>query len=371
MKIKIDTKLLHKTMTALLKTVSAKNTLPILDNVLLHVKNGVVTMTTYDTETAITAEIQTLDVQGEASVAIPAKLLASLLSTLPAGEMTFEYESGQPSAKCSWDSGDSVFPAFNALDFPEIPEVKQDNEPARFTQKFLRSALTKTVSVTAKDGIRPALGCVFFQMREDGTTFVGSDSHTLVCVDSKVTGNSAFLLPAKSAATIKSMLEDNGDAAIKADQFNAVFEFSNYRVTARLCNSKYPAFRNVIPVNNPNRLEVKKKDFMAVLKRIMVCANSSSQMIVLKLSYNEVEVNAQDLAFSISARENMSCEYDGEDMNIGFKGTALLQLLENIESEDIEIRFLSSNKATLLQPTGKEADEEPVTAIIMPSVVAG
>ena len=374
MKIKLNTKNLNKILSVLMKTVSSKNTIPILDNFLVKVEPEKVTFTASDLETTITATVPALeiDTKGKVNFAVPAKVLSQLLSNMPEGEMTIEHIADTANVNISWSNGSSSLPVFNWIDYPEIKGVNPVTDKILFGQGFLKSALNKTVSIINTGdtaNLRPALGGVYFDLKKEGTTIVGTDSHMISCVETPVEGENPFILPAKAAMLLKSMLDNEGEISVVSDGKNAEFTFGNFWLQATLINAKFPNYKVIIPDNNPNIMKVKKDLLTAVLKRMMVCANNATKVITFNLSYNIATVNAQDLAFAISAKEEMPCEYDGEDMEIGFKATAFLQILNNLDSDEIEIRFMDSKKATLIIPTEENYKNEPVKSVIMPCLI--
>lgn len=375
MEIKLDSKLLHESLKSLMKAVPSKSSLPILDNFLFRIvksnEGELIEITSFDLETLISVQLPTLSVVGPTcEMAIPAKLFTQLFATLPQGEVTLTHDPSENTVKCSWESGKSIFPTFNPEDFPRPSEIDENCKEVTFTRDFLRRALNKTIIAvsTATDG--KIIEGVHFSIDKNGSTVVGTNSHILVCVDSDVTGDCSFTIPLKAANVLKSMLEKGGDVKITCDSKNAVFEFGNSRIVTRLLSGKFPGFKKVIPQNNPHVMTVKKNEIEAVLKRINVCTNSVSKLISMKLSFNEVEISGQDLGFQIEASEVMPIEYDGDDLTVGFKATALIDLLANIESENIEIKFLTSKHATLIKPVEEEYKNETVLSVIMPLAVS-
>lgn len=368
MESKIDTKSFCKTLAVLIKAVPSKSPLPILDNFLVVVKNGSMLITASDMEIAVTAQIPLISCSGDASFAVPAKILTDLAGKITEGELIMAHTPGEFTVECRWENGKSVLPVFEASDFPERKTAEEAAEAVSFSQSFLKDALSKTVQIVEPDGVRPAMTAVYFHVRDNGTSIVASDSHVLTCVDCLSTGTMPFLLPAKAAIMIKGMLEKDGDIKVIHDGKNAEFTFGPYTLTTALVNAKYPDYTKVIPMSNPNVLTVSKELLTAVIKRMLTCTNKASKRIRVKLSYNEATISGEDLGFSISATENMPCEYDGDDMEIGFNGVALLKLLESINSEHVEIHFLTSKNATLITPPTDERKDEPVRCVIMPTV---
>ena len=370
MKLRINTKHLHKILSILLKGVSTKVPVPILENFLIEVNNGSLRIMSFDNEVAISAEVETLEIQGNGSFAVPAKILASLISAMQEGEIEFNYNTGDTFITCSWESGNSTMPVFDSNDFPRPKKLSDTVEMANFSQAFLKDALTRTTQATGQLGeSKPMLSGVVFELRKDGTTLVASDTKVMVCVESPVTGDARFTLPQKASNILKNLLEKNHDVELRTDGTVAEFKVGSYTVSSLLILQKYPNWANIIPTSNPNVLIVKRKDFAAAVKRIMVCTNAASKTLQVKLTYNEMQIIGQDLGYNITAQETMTCEYDGNDINVGFRAPSLLLLLENMLCEDVEISFKSPKNAVLIKPYGEQYKDEPVKSVIMPMVV--
>lgn len=372
MQATIDTKALHKILSVLVKGVPSKTPIPILENFLIETKEGVVYVTSFDLENRLTAVVNTIMISGDdISFAVPAKILTTLLSTMPEGEMTIEHNAGENTMSCTWGNGSSVLPVFDSIDFPQSNFTEQNAKSVTFAQSFMRSAISKTsTAVGDDDKLRNVLSGILFDVKSNGSNFVASDRQMLVCIDSPVVGDLKFILPNKSASIIKALLEKNGDVTVKYDGSSAVFEFGQYQITSVTINAKYPDYRKVIPANNPHVMVVEREKLCAAVRRVMVCANSTSKMIRFKMSFNEAEITGEDLMFGITAKETLPCEYDGQDMEIGFKAPALHTLLDNMESKSVEIKFMESNRATLIVPSAEDAKDEPIVSVIMPMMIS-
>ena len=372
MQAKVDTKALHKILSVLVKGVPSKSPIPILDNFLVEVKGSMLYITAFDLENRITAEVSTISMSGkDVAFAVPAKLFTTLLSTMPEGEMTIEYNKDDVTMSCQWGNGSSTLPVFDSMDFPEMAFDDKTAKNVTFAQSFLQSTLSKTCTAVGEDDkLRAVLSGIFFDVNAAGSNFVASDRQMLVCIESPVTGDLNFILPGKSATVIKTLLAKSGDVLIKYDGKTTVFEFGQYKVQSNTIDAKYPDYKKVIPTNNPHVMVIERESLCAAIRRVMVCANATSKMIRFKMSFNEVEITGEDLMYGVTAKETLQCEYDGNDLEIGFKAPAFHTLLANMESKTVEIKFLESNRATLIIPTAEEAKNEPIKSVIMPIMVS-
>jgi len=152
---------------------------------------------------------------------------------------------------------------------------------------------------------------------------------------------------------------------IEFNQSNAFFSFNQMRLVCRLIDERYPDYENVIPVSNPNKLIINRAELLNSVRRISIYSNKTTHQVRLRLAGSELVVSAEDLDFSNEAKETLTCQYDGEDMEIGFNARFLLEMLSNIDSEEITLELSTPNRAGLLMPT--QADEnESILMLVMP-----
>ena len=152
-------------------------------------------------------------------------------------------------------------------------------------------------------------------------------------------------------------------------QKNAIFEFSNYKLVCRLVEGEYPKYETVIPIDNPNKLSVEREDFYNTIKRVAVFSNEASRLVKFDLTANQITVSAQDIDFSISAYERINCQYEGEEMKIGFKSIFFQEILQNMSADDIIVEMSDPAKAAILIPLQKENENEDELMLIMPMMI--
>jgi len=215
---------------------------------------------------------------------------------------------------------------------------------------------------------------VFLEIDEDSITFVASDAHKLVKYqrkDVKPGVNSSFILPKKPANLLKNILaKAENDLSLEFDDKNAILEFGSYKLICRLVEGKYPSYNSVIPVDNPNKLTVDRLEFLNSLRRVSVFSNQASNLVKLSLSGNQINVSAQDIDFSISAYERINCQYEGDDMEIGFKSTFLIEILANLPSSDVTLEMSDPSRAGILVPTDNDNPQEDILMLLMPMMVS-
>ena len=374
MKLIISSSELLRGVMAVAKAIPAKSPLPILENFLFDLKGNVLEITASDAELTLRTQIEVESTAEEGRIAVPAKHMMDLLKELPDQPLTIS-TTNDSSFLCSWAGGESTLPYFPAEDYPEIIGADANNAVTlQFPAQSLVEGISSTIYATADDEIRPAMNGIFFDIDLNSTTLVASDSHKLICyttADVNASEKASFILHKKPAAILKSTIgKDIETVEIAFDAKTAEFKFGTTTVICRLVVGKYPKYRDVIPQNNSNILRINRAQLLNTVRRVSVCSNKASNHIKFDLKSGSIMVSAQDLGFSIAAHETMQCQYDGEDLTIGFKAPFVIEILSNMTCGELVIKFLDSKRAALIVPAEEEAESEKICGIIMPIMIS-
>ncbi len=364
---------LLKHLRVVSKVVSSKNTLPILDNFLFDLKGKTLTITGSDLETTLITKIELENVDGEGNVAIEVNKLLNLLGLLPELPLNFNIDSDKNIVNITSESGKYSFPFMDGDEFPKIPDFEAESTIVKFTGNVLASGIDKTLFATANDELRPVMNGIFVEIEEGKATFVSSDSHKLVRyirTDVNSEAASSFILPKKPASILKnSLTKDDTLIEVRFDKKNAVFTYNEFTLVARLVEGTYPNYNSVIPTDLPNRLLVDRLAFLNRLKLVTILANQASFLVKLKITPNKLFVSAQDVDFASSGIEEIDSHYEGDEMEIGFKGTFLQDILSNISASDIILQLNDPSRAGIIVPNDKDNENEDVLMLIMPMML--
>ncbi len=374
MKFVISSTELLSHLQAISRVISSKNTLPILDNFLFNLEDGKLTITASDLESTLVTMMTLENVSDEGTIAIPAKLILDTLKEFPEQPLTFEVNQDTNSIVINSQNGKFTIMGQNGDDFPQIPSIKNDKKNSiQLSVPILVNGINKSLFAAADDELRPVMNGIFFEISPKEIIFVASDAHKLVRykrfdIKSDVTGS--FILPKKPASLLKNILQkEDKNVLIEFDEKNAYFQLTNYRMICRLVEGSYPNYSSVIPTKNPNKLIIGRIELLNTLKRVSVFANQASNLVKLQLTGNQVIISAQDIDFSISAYERLNCQYDGDDMEIGFKSSFLIEILSNLTSTDIAFEMSDPSRAGIILPVDKDTDAEDVLMLLMPMMV--
>ncbi len=364
---------LLKHLNAISRVISSKNTLPILDNFLFKLEGTRLEVTASDLETTLITQMTLDSVEGEGVVAIQAKILLDTLKEFPEQPLTFKINLETMSVELFSLNGKYSVPAQNGEDFPALPQLNETHYRISVSHDVMLNGINKTLFATADDELRPVMNGIFVELSSDAITFVASDAHKLVRykrLDAKSEDEASFILPKKPASLLKNLLpKEDFDVKLQFDEKNAVFTLTGFKMVCRLVEGRYPAYNSVIPLSNPNKLIIDRLEFYNTLRRVSVFANQASNLVRLKLTATQMIVSAQDIDFAISAVETIKCDYDGQEMEIGFKSTFLIEILSNLSSGDVRMALSDPSRAGLLLPAETESENEDVLMLLMPMMI--
>jgi len=365
----VSSSYLLKNLNSISGVITSNPVVPILENVLFEIEGGNLLITASDLQTSVMVELQ-VESKEDGSVAIPAKILIETLKNLPEQPVTFSIDDQNYNIEINSDNGRYKLAGENSADFPKVPGVN-DGYSSDINSEILNSAISNTIFSTSTDELRPAMTGVFFKLASTGCTFVSTDGHRLVkYIRTDIKGDEVdhdMILPRKSLNLLKSILPTDKSSDIKLDfnASNAYFSFENIKMVCRLIDERYPDYDNVIPSDNSNTVTITKSELLGSLKRISIYANKTTNQVRFKISGSEILISAEDLDFSNEANERISCEHDGDDIEIGFNAKFLIEMLSNIESEKVILKLSEPNRAGLLIPEDIN-DNEDITMLVMP-----
>jgi len=373
MKFVVSSTELLSHLSAISKVISSKSTMPILDNFLFQLSETELTITASDLESTLITSLELENIEGVGAVAIPAKLITDTLKEFPEQPLTFQIDDSSFNVEIFSDNGKFNIMGQNAEDFPEQPQLDEEGSSSiNVSHVALQKGIEKTLFATADDELRPVMNGIYVELTADYISFVASDAHKLVRyrrMDAKAEFESSFILPKKPAALLRNLLpKEEFDVKLEFDDKNAYFVLSNYKLICRLVEGNYPSYNSVIPTNNPNSMTIDRLNFVNTVKRVSVFSNAASNLIKLNINDNQLIVSAQDIDFSISAVERLNCEYEGEEIEIGFKSTFLQEILTNISTSDVKVEMSDPTRAGLLLPAENDEDED-MLMLLMPMMI--
>ncbi|HSI78440.1 MAG TPA: DNA polymerase III subunit beta [Lunatimonas sp.] len=371
MKFIVSSSSLLKHLSSINGVVTTNPVVPILENFLFEIKDSKLTVTASDLQTSMITEID-VEAKEDGNIAVPAKILIETLKNLPEQPVTFSIDKETYSIEISSDNGRYKLAGENATDFPKIPVVTNATTVDMSTE-VLSNAINNTIFATSNDELRPAMTGVYVNLSDTNVTFVATDGHRLIRyrrVDIASPEAASIIIPRKALNLLKATLpSENVPIAVDFNNSNAYFRFSNIKMICRLIDERFPDYENVIPQDNNNDMTIDRMEFLSSLRRIAIYANKTTHQVRLKLTGSELQISAEDLDFSNEANERLSCEHEGEDIEIGFNAKFLVEMLNNINAKEITLKFSAPNRAGLILPSDMKENED-ILMLVMPVMLS-
>ncbi|WP_010135711.1 DNA polymerase III subunit beta [Ochrovirga pacifica] len=370
MKFIVSSSQLLKQLQVLSGVISTSNTLPILDNFLFELNQGELTISASDLETTMSTLIE-VQSEDEGAIAVPSKILLDTLKTLPNQPLTFKIQENE--VEMTSEQGNYGMPYFDGSEFPKAIELEKPSTTL-VPANILANAISKTIFAAGNDELRPVMSGVFFQFGTEDLTFVATDAHKLVKytrTDVKAATAAEFIMPKKPLNILKGILaSSDAEVSISYNDANAKFTFDNVSLICRLIDGKYPNYNAVIPKENPNVLSISRNSFLNSTKRVSIFSSKTTHQIRLKMAGTELHISAEDLDFSNKANERLLCDYNGDDLEIGFNSRFLTEMLNNLSSENVQLEMSLPNRAGILTPADGTEEGELITMLVMPVMLS-
>lgn len=367
MKFIVSSTYLLKQLQVLGGVINSSNTLPILDNFLFELNQTELIISASDLETTMSSKLE-VESDNSGSVAVPARLLLDTLKTFPEQPLTFVVEENN-TIEISSNHGKYALAYADGAEFPK-PVTLEDASATTLNGDILATAINKTIFAAGNDDLRPVMSGVFFQFSTEGLTFVATDAHKLVKysrADVQASEVTEFIMPKKPLNLLKGILAaSDDDVTIEYNDSNAKFTFENVELICRLIDGKYPNYEAVIPKENPNKLVINRNQFLNSVRRVSIFSNKTTHQIRLKIAGAELNISAEDIDYSNKAEERLTCDYQGDDMQIGFNSRFLTEMLNNLTSDEVQLEMSLPNRAGILTPVDGLDEGENVTMLVMP-----
>ena len=367
MKFIVSSAALLKELQMLGGVINNTNTLPILNNFLFEVNGNTLTLTASDLETTFSTRIN-VESESNSTIALPARLLLDTLKTFPEQPLTF-LKTEKNTVEISANNGKYAVAYVEGDEFPKAAEVI-DAKTTQISGNILYTAINSTLFASGNDDLRPVMSGVFFQFSSEALTFVATDAHKLVKytrTDITASETSEFITPKKPLQLLKGILQGIEEKiSIEYNETNAQFRFGNSTLTCRLIDGKYPNYEAVIPKENPNQMQVSRLNLLNSVRRVSIFSNKTTYQIRLKIAGANLQISAEDFDYSNSAEERLDCDYQGDDIKIGFNSRFLIEMLNGLECNEVKLSMSLPNRAGLLTPLDNTEEGEQITMLVMP-----
>ena len=352
--------------------INSNNTMSILENFLFELSENKLTVSASDLETTIKGVIE-VESTDTASIVVPYKILIDTLKTFTAEQaLTFTINDNNTIDIVS-NNGKYTLAYLDSQEFPTVVEIENANR-VTLRGDILATAIQSTFFATGNDDLRPIMNGVFFNFTEEALIFAATDAHKLVKYerqDIKSEQPAAFVIPKKPLNLLKGILsQSETQVTIEYNESNAKFSFDQLDYVCRLIDGTYPNYEAVIPKENPNKLIVNRTLLLNSTKRISNLASKATHQMRVKITGNSLQIFAEDIEYNNRANETIPCNYEGDDMEIGFNSKFFMEMLSNLSSEDILLEMSYSNRPGILTPADGLDEGEKIYMLVMPTMLS-
>jgi DNA polymerase III subunit beta len=364
MEFKVNNKVLEKLLSKVIPAVPSRTPMPVLENFLFDIKDGLLTVNATDLEISIRSSIN-VAADENIKMIVPAKLLYDVIRTFGDSQIHFIT---QENSKLNLKTENGVYSISYSPheDFPEIPQVPTEKEVV-IKGSELKKAIDQTAFAMSKEDMRPAMTGTLMEFSDEGLRFVATDGHRLVkLVYKPITSKNEeqFVIPERTITVLSKLLSDT-DVKIHFSKAHISVHLGDVEVISRLIGEKYPSYNSVIPLENENLMEIKTDKLQDTVRRMMLFSTSNSKQVKFSINKNSLKVSAEDSDRGSNAEENLECSYKGDLMEIGFNTAYVNDILTHINTEDVIFKLHSPTKACIIEPSKKEESEE-LMMLLMP-----
>lgn len=371
MRFNIDGKLFQQQLMAVNKVINSKNALSILDNFLFELNGSELTITGSDQENVVTAHVEVTDTDGQGAIAVPAKTLLEITKEISNQPVLFSLNETTGEIDMEFLNGKFRFMGVNADEFPRGEEKEEEIQTLVLPGTIVLKGIEKTIYAVSQETIRPIMTGIYWDIHEHDIIFVASDTHKLVrCSFTNVeTGfERGFIMPSKPANILKGILGKEDTVVIKIGEKGASFEFGDFTLSCRFIKGNYPNYNRVIPTDNPFTMTIDRQSMLNAMRRVSIFASKASNLVRMEIKRDYLKLAAQDLDYGTSAEEKVMCDYQGNEMTIGFNAVFTVEILNNMNGETAMIKLSDPARPGIFQPFEQEEGMELIT-IQMPMQV--
>lgn len=369
MKFNVSGKVFQQQLQAVSKVINAKNALSILDNFLLIVEGDRLSITGSDQENVLTAYMEITESEGDGSIAIPAKRLLEVVKEISNQPLTFIINDENKEVDIRFLNGHFNFMGVDAAEYPRRRVQEEEARTMMVPASVLQKGIENTLFAVSADTVRPIMTGIYLDIHEGDITFVSSDTHKLVRYINSTYApgfDASFILPSKPAGILGSLIsKEDAEIKITFDSKGAIIEAGDYLFSCLFIKGNYPNYNRVIPSDSPFHLTVDRVSLLTALRRVSIFSAKSSNLVVLQLKPTEVCITAQDLDYSTSAEEHVTCGYEGNELTIGFNGQFMIEILNNLKDDTVVLSLLDPVHPGVYTPL-QQSEGENIVTIQMP-----
>ena len=356
-----------KSINLTLGVVEKRQTLPILSNVLFEVDESSLKLTATDLESEISTTSTISNFKSGGKITAPARKLSDLCRLMPDLAEIHFYLDGD-NLKIETESGKYNLSTLPSEDFP-VFETEDTQSQINISSQNLKNLITKTSFAMGNQDWRHYLNGLYMMIDDKVITTVATDAHRLAMATSSLneasSESTSGIVPRKSINEIGKLVGDESEnVVIQLGQTSIAANLSGTTFVSKLIEGKFPDYEQVIPSGESSLLVVDRKNFSESLSRVSVLSSEKYKGVRIITKKDSLNISANNPEKE-QGEENLSCEYQGEEIDIAFNVNYLQEILSTIDSEKIEINFFGSEKSCLIT----DPNSENLKYVVMPLLI--
>lgn len=353
-------------LNAVSRTSVGRTTTPILEGILLTLKNNQLIMTTNDLEIGMEYTLDNCDAIEEGSTVVECRMFGEIIRKLPNSSITISVND-KKLLVIECEGSIYKLSTMNAEEFPVLPNVNIEKS-IHISQRMLKDMIKKTIFAVSAEENRPIFTGCLFEIKNNNMCVVAVDGFRLALRKIMMTydGNFSAIVPGKYLNEIIKNLQDNDeiiDIGIAKNQ--ALFELKNCKIVTRLLEGEFLNYNNVIPEDRETRIKVNKSALQGAVERASIFSITASEKekkypIKMFVSLGSVIISCTSQVGD--AKEEVIVETEGKELEIGFNPKYLLDALKVIEDEEIYMDFGTNISPCVIRPIA----DDKFTYMVLP-----
>ena len=359
MKFQISSSVLLSALSQVSRTIESKPALAILNCVLFSLGEGKLALTASDGEITMQTASDVVDSDGIGCFAVNAVQMINALREIAEQPITIEVNPANYALTLYYTNGQSSFVCQDGKEYP-TPVVMPDNA-SRLTipSDMLCTGIAHTIGSVANDELRPVMNSIHIDFTDQSTTFVSTDGHRLVrevfpelsTLNSKLSTLTSLSISKKFAKLVREVLmKDQAPVVLRFTDQQAQVITTTYTITSRLVEGRYPNYNAVIPTSFKASATIDRQSLIGALRRTLVFASTTTALVRLEFTPDNLSISTSDTDFSTSADEHIPCTCTDQSLTIGFKGTYLLDLLSLLSTDEVTFHLTDPTRPGIITP---------------------
>lgn len=332
--------------------ITAKAALPILSNILIETQQGNLRLTGTDLDVGISCVIP-VDIQEAGAITVPAKRFCDIIKEFPDENVSISSKKNNlvliESELCQFK-----IMGLTREEFPKLPEFK-DKEVIKLEQVNLKQMLNLTSFAVSFDETRYILNGILFKITKNNLILVATDGKRLAIIEKKLNQNIdkeiSIIVPIKTIHELSRNLQEQGELSLVLGNNQVLFDMGTILIISRLIEGEFPDYQQVVPPVSSNKMKVDRSLFLLAARRASLLSTPDYQAVKLELFKNKLVVSKSTPDVGES-REEVSVEYQGKEMAIGFNPNYLIDVLKNLSVDTVELELTDSEKPAVVRSNG-------------------